>query len=179
MLEGVVRPGTCPPGGSGLGTPQGHRSPSLCSQVIVYSQEWHSWCLVFHSKRTRPQGEKRGVGGWAFGEVGPWLCCSLVERARRQGLHSRGPPGPSPGCCDLVWSFGGLVLLSALWIIHGKGGEPPRSLRVPSLEVFLSCSEIWEVLGPSCPHVHLQWHHLCAWPLTAPPARMGVGHGCS
>ena len=142
VLEGVVHPGTCPPGGGGPGTPQGHRAPSLCSQ------ELYSWCPVFHSKRTRPQGEKRDLGGWALGEVGPWLCCSLVERAYRQGLHSRGPPGPSPGCCNLVWSVGGLVLLSALWILHGKGRKPPRSLRVPSLEVFLSCSEIREVLGP-------------------------------
>ena len=121
-----------------------------------------------------------GEAGSSSVKSTPWkVVWGLRSRQLCLFFHCQSPPGPSPGCCDLVWSFGGLVLLSALWIIHGKGGEPPRSLRVPSLEVFLSCSEIWEVLGPSCPHVHLQWHHLCAWPLTAPPARMGVGHGCS
>ena len=67
------------------------------------------------------------------------------------------------------------MLLSALWIIHGKGGEPPRSLRVPSLEVFLSCSEIWEVLGPSCPHVHLQWASRVCLASDCSPSKDGRG----
>lgn len=141
-------------------------------------QELYSWCPTFHSKRRGPKVKREA---WATGPLGmldPWLCCSLVERAHRQGLHSRGP-GPSPRCCDLLSSVGGLVLLSALWILHGKGGKPPRSLRVPSLEVFLSCYEIQEVLGPSCPHVHLQWaSHVCL-AFNRSPSKNGRGRGCS
>ena len=138
VLEGVVRPGTRAPGGGGLSTPQGHRPPSLCSPAIVCSQELYSWCPAFHSKRRGPKVKRESWAAGPLGMLDPWLCCSLVERAHRQCLHSRGP-GPSPRCCDLLLSVRGLVLLSALWILHGKGGKPPRSLRVPSLEVFLSC----------------------------------------
>ena len=67
------------------------------------------------------------------------------------------------------------MLLSALWILHGKGGKPPRSLRVPSLEVFLSCYEIREVLGPSCPRVHLQWASCVCLASNCSPSKDGRG----
>lgn len=40
---------------------------------------------------------------------------------------------------------------------------------------FLSCSEIREVLGPSCPHVHLQWASRVCLASDCSPSKDGRG----
>lgn len=174
VLEGVVRPGTHAPGGGGLSTPQGHRPPSLCSPAIVCCQELYSWCPAFHSKRRGPKVKREA---WATGPLGmldPWLCCSPVERAHRKGLHSRGPGPTTSSRLSEDWCSCPLCGFSM-----EKVESLPGASGFPALRCFFLVMRFGRFSGH---HVHAcicSGRHVCAWLPTAPPARMGVGRGCS